>query len=498
MRIFSVAIVCLGLSAASAGKWMESVGPRVIGSMAGTLFGGGYLIGSLGIYYHSLPLLYFGYGLMGGCGLGLGYISPVSTLIKWFPDRKGMATGLAIMGFGGGAIIATPLKEKLLSHFFVAPTFVGSKDSTSVVVENGKQYVDGEEVVHATSADLIQFDGLQDGLYLVGSGNTGACATFAVLGCLYFVAMNVGAFGYRLPPKDYDEYVAKKGANANGKLLTENETKSVSISNALQTTQFYQLWTILFCNVTAGIGVIGIAKTLMNDIFGGALPTVVDAKFAATYVLMISVFNMLGRFGWASVSDKIGRKLTYSLFFMLGIPLYASIPWIAHSFSIDPSVKYLAMFYGATMCIFTMYGGGFATIPAYLADNYGKAEVGGIHGCLLTAWSAAGLVGPSLLGYLRSNSVCDAISDLANNHCDPLLFEQTFGDEVGNLDKLIAAKTVTINKLLEICHENTVDPTPYLYDYPMYSMAAVLSIGLVANLSMKPVGKKYFDIDNKQ
>ena len=413
----------------------------------------------------------------------------------------------------------------LLKYYFKAPTFLGTKDELDIIIKNGKQYVESatsglQEVVYANAADIAQNIGtkssemLQEGIYAVGSGNTGTAMTFATLGAVYFIMMNLGAFGYRLPPKDYEAYIMKKNnmlpssAHNIGEIAPNvsmyHQRGSVSIPNALKTRQFYQLWTILFCNVTAGIGVIGVAKTMMKDIFGGSMPDIVDAKFAATYVLMISVFNMVGRFVWASMSDQFGkrlfknewsgRKFTYTCFFMLGIPLYSSIPWIAHQLAIDPAIKYLTMFYAGTMMIFTMYGGGFATIPAYLADNYGKAEVGGIHGCLLTAWSAAGLVGPSLLGYLRSGSVYNAISDLAKNHCDPIMFEKTFGDNIGNLDKLIDAKIVTINKLLEICNDQTTDPTPYLYDYPMYSMAGILSIGLLSNLMMKPVDGKYFDI----
>ena len=427
--------------------------------------------------------------------------------------------------------VATPLKELLLNYYFKAPEFLGSREELNVIIKDGKQYVKDaafqlQEVVYANAMDLSQNIGnksseaLQEGLYLVGSGNTGTAMTFATLGALYFITMNLGAFGYRLPPKDYESYIMSK---AKGEMVSPvkdipkigkesedvsvsayHQRGSVSIKSALKTPQFYQLWTVLFCNVTAGIGVIGVAKTMMRDIFGGSLPDIVDAKFAATYVLMISAFNMVGRFGWASLSDQFGkrifkddwsgRKFTYTCFFTLGIPLYASIPYIAHQFSIDPVTQYLVMFYATTMMIFTMYGGGFATIPAYLADNYGKAEVGGIHGCLLTAWSAAGLVGPSLLGYLRSGSVYKAISDLANNHCDPMVFKQTFGDGIDNLDKLIDAKIVTINKLLEICYDGTQDPTPYLYDQPMYSMAAILSIGLISNALMRPVHEKYFDI----
>ena len=497
--IFSVAIVSLGLAAAIAGKWLEDVGPRCVGVTAATLWGGGFIIGSLGIYTHQLWLVYLGYGVFGGCGLGLGYVSPVSTLIRWFPDRRGMATGMAIMGFGGGAMIGAPLKKFLLDYFAKAPDYLGAESAVNLITEGGRRFVEvaGEkvEVVVASATEAAQMAIPGDaGVYIVGTGNTGATGAFLTLGIVYFIIMIIASFQYRVPaegwaPKGYKPPSPEESA---AKMKTLD---NVHINQAIKTPQFYQLWIVLCFNVSAGIGVIGVAKTMMSEIFGSApsgseLASIVTATFAGTYVLMISVFNMCGRIIWASLSDYIGRKNTYHCFFVLGTLLYLSIPFTASAVSVNPSVMYLVMFYAATMIIFTMYGGGFATIPAYLADMFGTMHVGGIHGRLLTAWSTAGVLGPFAITYLRNMSVTDSINNLVSK-IDPTLFLEKFGAPVEKLEELVKAKTVTVSKLMEIVPEGTVDPTPSLYNTTMYAMAALLVIAFFSNLLIRPVNSKH-------
>lgn len=325
-----------------------------------------------------------------------------------------------------------------------------------------------------------------EGVYVVGTGDIGVASTFFTLGAVYFVVMMIAAFSYRVPkegwlPKGYVAPDESKG------LVTQHD---VHIDTAHKTPQFWQLWFMLCFNVTAGIGVIAVAKTMMGDIFGGSLPDVVNLEFAATYVLMISAFNMLGRFFWASSSDYIGRKNTYFIFFGLGAALYASIPFMAQAASIAPSVTLLVMFYAATMLIFTMYGGAFATIPAYLADIFGTKFVGAIHGRLLTAWSTAGILGPMAIASLRDNATGKAIQGLVEK-VDAVTFESAFGASVAQLDNLIEAKTVTISKLMEIVPAGTVDPTPSLYNQTMYLMAGLLIVAFVLNFLMRPVDAKY-------
>ncbi|WP_271273259.1 OFA family MFS transporter [Aliamphritea hakodatensis] len=492
--IFSTAIVFLGLAAAIGGKWLEEVGPRMVGVLAAFCWGGGFLIGSLGIAYHQLWLVYLGYGAIGGCGLGLAYVSPVSTLIRWFPDRRGMATGMAIMGFGGGAMIGAPLKTWLLSLFYQAPEYLGSVANVSLITENGRRFAEVAgnkvEVVVASAADMakVPVPG-PEGVYAVGTGDTGAASVFITLGVVYFIIMMIAAFSYRVPAKGWqpEGWTPPTGDESAKKMISDNH---VHIDQAIKTPQFYRLWIMLCLNVTAGIGVIGVAKTMMTEIFGSTLPGIVDAGFAATYVLMISVFNMVGRFFWASMSDVIGRKNTYHCFFLLGMLLYVSIPFVATQVSVSPSVMWLVLFYGATMVIFTMYGGGFATIPAYLADVFGTLHVGGIHGRLLTAWSTAGVLGPFAITYLRQQSVDNAISDLAAK-VDPAVFLQTFGAGIGQLQSLVEAKTVTIAKLMAVAPPGTLDPTSSLYNSTMYAMAALLVVAFVANKGLKHVEEKH-------
>ena len=519
--IFSVAIVSLGFAAAYAGKWLEEVGPRMVGFFAACCWGGGFLIGALGIYLQelgvhiniSLPfitseeislqiglyLLYLGYGVLGGIGLGLGYVSPVSTLIRWFPDRRGMATGMAIMGFGGGAMIAKFTIDKLLETFYKAPEYLGTSDTINLITEGGRRFaeISGSlvEVVVVAANEVSRMIVPGDpGVYIVGTGSSGAAETFLFLGIIYFLIMTIAAFSYRVPAEGWTPkgWTPPKDS-AKTRLITKNH---VHIDQALKTPQFYFLWIVLCFNVTAGIGVIGVAKTMMIEIFGSTLPSIVTASFAGTYVLMISVFNMIGRIFWASMSDFIGRKATYFIFFSLGILLYLSIPYSAKAMSINPGITYLIMFYAASMIIFTMYGGGFATIPAYLADIFGTKYVGGIHGRLLTAWSTAGVLGPLAITQLRQGSVEKSINELASK-VDPEKFIDFYGASIDQIQELVQQKTVTIGNLMQIVPEGTVDPSATLYNTTMFAMAGLLGIAFVANLLIGPVDKKHH-MTNKQ
>lgn len=343
--IFTLAMVVLGLSAAFGGKWLEQAGPRKSGVLAACCWGLGFLISSFGVRWHIIWLIYLGYGVIGGCGLGLGYITPVSTLIKWFPDRRGLATGMAIMGFGGGALIAAPLSESLMRWF-------------------------------------------------AGPGTVGVAETFLVLGIVYFLAMLCGAFMFRVPPKGW-EPAGWEGAKTIRGLVTRHQ---YSADQAILTPQFYLLWCVLFLNVTAGIGVLGQASPMIQEVFKGRI----SQGAAAGFVGVLSLFNMGGRFVWSSASDVIGRKPTYAIFFLLGAALYGSVPLLGQMGSV---VLFVACF----GIILSMYGGGFATIPAYLADIFGSQFVGAIHGRLLTAWSAAGIAGPVLVNYIREYEIAHGV-----------------------------------------------------------------------------------------
>lgn len=352
---FTLFFVLLGSSAAIFGRWLERNGPRKAGVVAALCWGGGFFISALGVRYHQIVLLWLGSGFIGGCGLGLGYISPVSTLIKWFPDRRGMATGMAIMGFGGGAMIGAPLADKLMKHY-ATPTSVG-------VLE-----------------------------------------TFMTLGFIYLVAMLCGAFAYRVPPEGWRPHGWTPAKQATSGMITHGH---VHVDNAHRTPQFWLLWAVLCLNVSAGIGIIGMASPMLQEVFGGRLigvglplskltaeQTALVASIGAGFAGLLSLFNIGGRIFWASLSDHIGRKRTYHIFFALGAALYISA-------ALAGAAQNTTLFVGLFCVILSMYGGGFATIPAYLADLFGTHFVGAIHGRLLTAWSTAGILGPVLVNYIR-------------------------------------------------------------------------------------------------
>lgn len=403
--MYTLFFVLLGCSAAIWGGWLERAGPRKAGLVSAVCWCGGLLISALGIYQHQLWMMWVGSGVIGGIGLGLGYISPVSTLIKWFPDRRGMATGMAIMGFGGGAMIGSPLATMLMAKF-------------------------------ATP------------------GNTGVWQTFVALAVIYSVFMLCGAFGYRVPATGWKPagWEPPQNAVANNMIASRH----VHLKNAHKTPQFWLLWLVLCMNVSAGIGIIGAASPMLQETFAGALIGQVDIGFAdlkldkallagavaigAGFVGLISLFNIGGRFVWASSSDKLGRKQTYFIFFVLGIAMYllasAAAGW-----------KSLPIFVLSFCVIASMYGGGFATIPAYLADMFGTQFVGAIHGRLLTAWSTAGILGPVIVNYMH--------------------------------DVRLEAKV----------------PFDQIYGPIFYVLAAMLVVGFIANLLVRPVADRFFMSD---
>jgi MFS family permease len=395
--MYTLFFVFLGVSAAIWGGWLERVGPRKAGFVSALCWCGGLFLGAIGIITHQLWLMWLGSGVIGGVGLGLGYISPVSTLVKWFPDRRGMATGMAIMGFGGGAMIGAPLAN-ILMNYFKTPTSVGVWE------------------------------------------------TFVAMGVIYFVFMMIGAFRYRIPPAGWrpEGWTPPDKSNA---MISQN---NVHLDNAHKTPQFWLIWWVLCLNVSAGIGVIGMASPMLQEIFAGKLIGLPDVGFnaltaaqkttiagiAAGFAGLLSLFNIGGRFFWASLSDKIGRKNTYYTFFILGIALYALAP----TFAAMGSKLLFVLGFGI---ILSMYGGGFATVPAYLADMFGTQFVGAIHGRLLTAWSTAGIIGPVVVNYIREFQLAAGV------------------------------------------------PRDQLYNTTMYILCAMLIAGLICNYLIKPVDPKW-------
>jgi MFS family permease len=367
---FTTALVLLGLSAAFGGPWVERRGPRVAATAAAVFFGSGLIIGGLGLAVHQAWLVFVGMGIVGGIGCGLGYISPVSTLVKWFPDRRGMATGMAIMGFGGGAFVAGYWNAYLIQHIGVAKTVT-------------------------------------------------------VLGAVYLVVMLAGARLLRRPPEGW----RPPGWRVTPARATLDPSISLTRDQALRTPQFYLLWAILFINVTAGIGILAQASPMTQDMFHRT------ADQAAVIVSLISLFNAGGRFFWASASVYIGRRNTYLVFFVTQFILFLLIPGLAGQ------ARWLT-FLAALFIVFTMYGGGFSTVPAFLADLFGTEYVGAIHGALLTAWSAAAVVGPVI------------ITELSN--------------------RAKAALPAGADRI-------------HIYDTPLEVLAALLAVGFVLTLMVRPL-----------
>ncbi|MFL5252384.1 MAG: OFA family MFS transporter [Rhodopila sp.] len=397
--VFTLFIFFLGVSAALWGGWLEREGPRKAGVVAACCWYGGLILGAVGILLHQLWILWLGTGVLGGIGLGLGYISPVSTLIRWFPDRRGMATGMAIMGFGGGAMIGAPLAQMLMNYF--------------------------------RTPDSV-----------------GVWQTFIVLGVINFVFMMGGAFGYRVAPPGWIPPGWIPPEPNRKAMITHGQ---VHLRDVHKTLAFWAIWVVLCMNVSAGIGMLSMASPMLQGIFGGALidrpelsftaltdsQRIAIAGIAAGFAGLLSLFNIGGRFFWASLSDRIGRKATYFIFFLLGIAMLAAAPWAAHA---GEKVLFVAFF----CVILSMYGGGFATVPAYLADMFGTQFVGAIHGRLLTAWSTAGIIGPVLVSYMREGAIAAGV------------------------------------------------PRSNVYDVTLYLLAGLLVIGLIANALVRPVAHKWF------
>ena len=396
--IFSIAIAVLGISAALFGAWLEKAGPRRAMLYAALCFGSGFVVASFGVRSHQLWLVYLGYGVIGGIGLGLGYISPVSTLIKWFPDRPGLATGLAIMGFGGGAMIGGPLASQLMAHFRAA-----------------------------------------------GSDGTGAIASAMIaMGVLYFIFMLFGVFTIRVPNPEWKPTGYTAPAAGTGKDAGLISSHNVAVSEAWKTPQFWLLWIVLFTNVTAGIGILEQAAPMIQDFFKGEA----GPAAAVGFVGLLSILNMAGRFFWASTSDFIGRKGTYFVFFLLGPLLFFFLPLTSRT-----HLNSIPLFVTGAAIIISMYGGGFATIPAYLKDLFGGFNVSAIHGRLLTAWSTAGIVGPLIVN--------------------------------GILDHYVS------NKM----------PREQAYPLILHIMTGLLLVGLIANLLVRPVAEKFWikgDLDRSK
>eukprot|EP00049_Salpingoeca_infusionum_P011325 m.195798 g.195798 ORF g.195798 m.195798 type:complete len:648 (+) comp14899_c1_seq5:2470-4413(+) len=491
--VFSTICVFHGLSAAVVGKWQERVGARHAGTIGALTFGGGFVLGSLGVYLHNLPLLYGGFGVISGIGVGLAYVPPVSTLIRWFPDKRGLVTGLTVMGFGGGALIAGPAMNILRQKFQQAPTYLGTTDEVASWWDGTKQVAEvaGEvkQVVVATTNQLAVLDFpevLREGVYLAGSGDTGIAGTLATLGLAYTGVMAWSAFSLKSTPDNYSPPVTASSQGAVGKLPPD-----VHIDKVMKTPQFWLVWTTFGFLAATGMGVVSVAKDMIADVFAQQLPHTVTLGFASGYVLALSGANLLGRLVWAAMSDKIGTKPMFAVFTALGIPLYASLPLFIDSVVSTHSVTPLYAYCASTLLLFSFFGGAYSCVPSYEASLFGSKYVGAVHGRMLTASAMGGLIGPLAFAQLRYRSEVSAIRDLTSQ-VDANVFSATFGSTKAEVDTLIANNSISIQRLMDVLPDSVQDPTPFLYNDALYAASALLVVAAASNILTRPVNPKHW------
>eukprot|EP00056_Hartaetosiga_gracilis_P008940 m.128271 g.128271 ORF g.128271 m.128271 type:complete len:723 (-) comp13023_c0_seq1:3216-5384(-) len=505
--IFSIICFVHGLSAGVFGKWQERVGPRRAGVYGALTFGAGLALAACGTEFHNL-FLSLTSGVLIGCGIGFAYVPPVSTLVRWFPDKRGLANGLTVMGFGGGAVISSTAMSWFIKKFQEPPQFLGSVDKVDVITdETGMKLVEiggaMKEVVIATEATLktLTFEGLSEGVYLVGTGTTGTTMTLAALAVMYSTVMLASTLMMKVPPPHYhpkqDPVVDVALEHAKEKWTHKHEKskhpmvsdKCVHVNDVMKTPQFWQIWTT-FCSVSlAGMGMLSVANSMVIEMFQPSLP-VVTVGFATTYVMALSAANLGGRLVWATVSDKIGRKNVFSLYTIGSIPLYASLPYFIHEAAATQSITPLFGYYASTMLLISLFGGSYSTTMAYEADVFGDKFVGAVHGRMLSASALGGLFGPTLITTFRNMKEKAAISDITSK-VDVATFTEKFGTTPDNLDTLINNNSVSIPELLKIAPVGTFDPSPHLYDTALYSAAGLLVVAAVSNMLMRPVHPKY-------
>lgn len=466
----AIMIASGGVSAALLASWTVRVGVRRAMAMGALMFGTGMMVTSYGVMSHSLPVLYLG-NIISGIGYGCAYTPPLQALIDWFPDKKGLASGLVIAGFGSGALVFTPAVNALASQLCQLPTLVPSSAG-------------GQLSVQATAADLskLPYD-LVPGQYIIGSGNTGLGPSLAILACVYSALIFTSALTIARPG-----HITSTVSNVSSKSSSLN----VPVSNVTKTPQFWLLFSTATLLATGGMSLMSVASPLVQDVFTPTLPHLVTPTFASLYVMALSVANLSGRVFWAAISDRIGTRNTFHILTLASVPLYLSLPYFINGCVSQPSVLYLSGFCVSSFLAVTIMGGVFSVLPPYEADLYGSKYVGAIHGKFLPFSTIRGILGPAILLHLRSVEEARSINTMLIQ-IDPQVFVKATGQSIDMASSMLETKALTMSKLVTMLPSGMSDPTPFLYNSTMFTMAGLAACSALLHYSITPVNKKYFE-----
>jgi len=495
----SVNFAFMGLTAAFSGTWQLKVGLKKSLLTGAALFSSGLAIGALGIHLHSLPLLYAGYGVLGGIGVGLSYTPPVQTLLKWFPDRRGLVSGICIGAFGSAALVFGPTVTWLMSKFAKVPTFIGN-DENLIEANEGHLWakINGamQEVVHVTAKELshLPFDGLQEGYYLAGTGSTGAAMALGTMAAAYCCITGISPFLLKNPPEGF---MSDYKPSAKSTRFPDNhvlDSGFVAFDKAARTPQIFAMTAILFCSASGGIGLISVAKPMMSQVFSGAMPDVVTGAFTSSFVMALSFANLSGRLAWGAISDVIGRRRAFWILTGSNVPLFMAIPSVIDTVMETRSPLALYAFIACCFTAVSTMGAVLALLPPYQADTFGAKNVGAIQGRVMLGKSGAALLGPFMLLKFREYSEAQHVRDLIKI-ADPSRFEDKFGVPITEASRLLESKGMSLSKLMQVVPPGTIDPSPYIYNNALYAMSGLMALALISQASIRKIDPKLVEFD---
>jgi MFS family permease len=492
--VMSVVFATQGITSSLGGSWQEKVGPTIATAAAGISFGAGMMLTGLGVVTHNLPLVYIGYGVLGGIGVGLAYTPPLQTLMEYFPDRKPLASGITIAGFGSGPLVFAPIASAFCKFFSRTPEFVGREGEVATVVKDGVRYATHEgggltEVVLASAKDLAAFPGLAEGFYAVGSGSTGVGPTLVCMGGMYMAVMVGSALSLRKAPVGYSP------GSVAGVAPVPISTENVHFNTVMKTPQFWALFSTFFCVAGGGMAVMSVAKPLMLQTFSNTLPEVVTPAVASGFVLALSLGNLGGRLAWPALAQKVGYRKTVQAMTLTASGMFLVIPTLIEQVAVTKTVMPLVAFSGSSFVIVTILGGIYALLPAYESYVFGGKYVGGNHGRMLLASTSAALAGPGALLAIREREANIALDALLAK-VDPAAFAAKFGIPITEAHEAIQKGTVTIQRLLDIT-PGVADPSIYLYNSTMYTMGVLMLVAAASHQTLRPIDPKYYEVNSK-